>query len=253
MAERKYHKVIKCGNVVEIYTYDEKIIDKKLGQKGGRKEQGETIREDRKDEYRKQANYRARENIRRLVNANFGEGDIFFTLTFKENERNLQRANHEFKKFVQRVKRRQSDFIYVAVIEFQKRGAVHYHLVCNLNVAWDTREEREFQEREFAKLWGHGFCDLEAIRPLAGCDNIGAYLVKYLKKGFEDKRFDGRRRYLYSKGLEKPYELTIDDGKQKWVDTLESFYPWYTSSYSNIFTGQVQYREYNLKRLGMEE
>lgn len=250
--DRNYHKVIKCGNVVEIYYYEEKMINKKVAKQGGRKEKGKEGNKERKEEYKAQVNYRARENIRRLVNANFSEGDIFLTLTFRENLQDVERANKEFKKFVQRVKRRQSDFRYIAVIEFQKRGAVHYHVVCNLAVEWDSQAEREYQEREFAKLWGNGFIDLEKVRPLQGVDNIGAYLVKYLKKGFENDRLEGKRRYLYSRGLEKPKELTLDDGKQAWIDTLEGCYPWYTSSYGNIFIGQVQYREYNLKRLGME-
>jgi hypothetical protein len=249
---QKFHKVIKCGNVVEIYCYDERMLNKKVAKQGGRKEVGQSGSKERKEEYRSQVNYRAREAIRRLVNTNFGEGDIFLTLTFKDNIGDLERANKEFKKFVQRVKRRQESFKYIAVIEFQKRGAVHYHLVCNLRVDWGDRLEREAKEREIAKLWGQGFVDIEKVRSLVGVDNVGAYLVKYLKKGFEDSRLEGKKRYLYSKCLEKPKEMILADEKQKWIDTLESFYPWYTSSYGNVFTGQVQYREYNLKRLGLE-
>ncbi|GAI10009.1 unnamed protein product, partial [marine sediment metagenome] len=38
-------------------------------------------------------------------------------------------TNREFKKFIQRLRYQYGDFKYMAVIEFQDRGAIHYHMI----------------------------------------------------------------------------------------------------------------------------
>ena len=75
-----------------------------------------------------------RNNVRRLLCCNFSDKDKFFTLTFENNETDIQKCDKEFKKFIQRLKYtyKLKDFKYLAVIEFQERGAVHYHIICNL-------------------------------------------------------------------------------------------------------------------------
>lgn len=86
--------------------------------------------------------YRARNEVRRLINANVNRYSdemnnllkpVFLTLTFAENIKDLTAANREFRKFMKRlghfVAKDQAHVQYVAVPEFQKRGAVHYHLV----------------------------------------------------------------------------------------------------------------------------
>ncbi|MGM9458151.1 rolling circle replication-associated protein, partial [Lacticaseibacillus rhamnosus] len=70
--------------------------------------------------------------VRRLVLANFDAGSKFVTFTFAENVKDIDQANREWKKFVQRLRRRYGDFKYLSVIEFQKRGAVHYHMISDL-------------------------------------------------------------------------------------------------------------------------
>jgi hypothetical protein len=54
---------------------------------------------------------------------------MFTTLTFRENLHNIKEANYEFLKFIKRVKYKFGDFKYLAVIEFQDRGAIHYHMI----------------------------------------------------------------------------------------------------------------------------
>lgn len=94
----------------------------------------------------------------------------------------LRRANGEFAKFVKRLKR----YVgfspqYVAVPEFQKRGAVHYHLL--LNCPYIPADE-------LARLWGQGFVKVNAIDNV---DNLGAYVTKYMTKDNVDERLAGQR------------------------------------------------------------
>jgi hypothetical protein len=86
---------------------------------------------------------RSRSRLRRIVFVNFYAWkdkngytipSKFLTLTFKENIQDLKSANRHFTKFVQKINYDfRSSIIgslkYVCVPEFQKRGAIHYHLV----------------------------------------------------------------------------------------------------------------------------
>ena len=112
---------------------------------------------------------RTRTEIRRLVNSN-PQLNKFLTLTFAENITDLKTANYIFNKFILRMNYKYNNFEYLAVPEFQKRGAVHYHLLCNLPFI----EIAELQE-----LWGQGFVKINKIDDV---NNVGAYVSKYLGK-----------------------------------------------------------------------
>lgn len=80
---------------------------------------------------------------------------IFIILTFAENITNTETANYEFTKFIQRfnyeIIHKKSYLQYSVVIEFQKRGAIHYHVVFyNLPFVKDLKSK-------LLKLWGNGF------------------------------------------------------------------------------------------------
>lgn len=240
------YKIIKSGHIIEVYEYEKLALPERETQQeqnGGRHREG---KKERAEEYRATVNYRAREKCRRMINANFtNENDLFITLTYKENMQSVEQGNKDFKQFMQKMNRRfaPQKLKYLAVIEFQKRGAVHYHMLCNFPITWEGKQEREQRERELASIWGHGFCDIIDVKQV---DNLGAYLLKYMQKNFTDTRLNGKKRYLFSKTLVQP-EVIDDDRFEAILGTIEGLYPKYTSSYYNDFTGQVQYREYNLK------
>lgn len=190
------YRVIKSGHIVEIYKYQRSVshkVDdpffKSVG--GGRDKEG---KEERKGEYAATVNNKARNKIRRLINANFTSKSEFITLTYAENMQDIERASYDFKKFIQKLKRIQKDFKYVAVIEFQKRGAIHYHMLCNLKLEWSNLEGLQSLERDLAVKWGQGFVDIGYKEN----DNAGAYLIKYMTKDNIDERLSGKKRYFFS-------------------------------------------------------
>lgn len=189
------YKILKYGHVYEVMEYTGSFSARRLDDwnscKGGRDKEG---KEGRKMEYRQSVSHKAREKVRRLITANFNENDLFITLTFKENMTDVKQANYELKKFLQKMKRKQSDFLHVTVLEFQKRGAVHYHMVCNYRLRWESTEQLKEHERELAKTWTHGFVDIVDIKHV---DNVGAYLVKYMSKQNYDDRLEGNKRYFF--------------------------------------------------------
>jgi len=147
--------------------------------------------------------WRTRQQIRRLVDANvkrFGFEPVFLTFTFAENVTDVDTANAHFHDFVRRLNYHyRKSFEYLAVVEVQRRGAVHYHCIFfNMELAI---EEDERQTRAVATIWGHGFVDIERVR---SARKVGPYVCKYLDKAVHDPRLKGKKAFFTSRGLLRP-------------------------------------------------
>lgn len=123
-------QVFLCGNVIEKTEYERPLLRGLSSKRVGR-----SVSASKKDKEinRNKVLARNRRTVRQLVNSN-PDCNKFLTLTFADNLTDIDKANYQFKKFIERLKYRYSsiELKYIAVIEFQKRGAVHYHLLNNL-------------------------------------------------------------------------------------------------------------------------
>jgi len=101
----------------------------------------------------------------------------------------LQQANYEFKKFRQKLERfLGKKVVYFCVPEFQKRGAVHYHLLLDMPfVSWE----------KLSSLWGHGRIQIEQIRDKR---KAGSYLSHYINKDKSDIRYY-RQKAFFIQGM----------------------------------------------------
>ncbi|HNV63034.1 MAG TPA: hypothetical protein PKN54_08820 [Candidatus Cloacimonas acidaminovorans] len=175
---------------------------------------------------------RTRTEIRRLVNSN-PQLNKFLTLTFAENITDLKTANYIFNKFILRMNYKYNNFEYLAVPEFQKRGAVHYHLLCNLPFI----EIAELQE-----LWGQGFVKINKIDDV---NNVGAYVSKYLGKEMDERTF-GKKKFFRSQNLKQSVEL-LGYIAQKFVEKFLSLLtPVYEKVFKSDWIGEVEYFAYSL-------
>jgi hypothetical protein len=123
---------------------------------------------------------------------------IFITFTFKENITDLTVANKEWTKFILRFNKRHFKhgyLKYVGVPEFQKRGAVHYHVVF-FNLPYMTKIYDVIRQS-----WGLGFTLVETVK---STEHLINYVSKYLSKENFDQRLFGRKKYFASRGLFKP-------------------------------------------------
>lgn len=236
-------KVIVSGGVVEVYEY-EKPVFKGYESNGGRHKEAD---EEGKEKNRKDALRRARQEIRRIVNANVGAyGDQFtakfLTLTFGDNVTDLDYANREFKKFIKRLNyyafgTKEANLRYTVIVEFQKRGAVHYHVML-YNLPF-------MPVKEISRIWRHGHVWINKIDDV---DNVGAYVCKYLTKANDDDRLRGRKCYFNSRGLFKP--IVIEDEKK--AELIKKSLPKekkvVSVAYENDYTGVTIYEQYNLNR-----
>lgn len=253
-------RLIQAGNITEIIEYEKLVIvrDEKLNNKACSKI-GRSIKasEENQSKNREYIKYKARNEVRRLINANVYQHrdengtvytPVFLTLTFAQNLKDITQANKEFRKFIKRLgnyaAHDQAYIKYVAVPEFQKRGAVHYHLVM-FNLPY-------IKARIIEKIWSHGFIKINAIDEV---DNVGAYVCKYMTKEDDQDKLKGQKCYFTSRSINKPEEIkTLSDSKtgRKIKEMLNdlSEYKKYVTEQDSEYYGLIRYTQYNtLKKL----
>lgn len=204
---------------------------------------------------------RSKIELQRLVKTNEDIFKSFITLTFADNITDLDCANKKFDNWRRMVKRKKSDFAYVAVPEFQKRGAVHYHLLTNLDIKQNHDliiPQDKFSVKQLKKMtlhqrstcydvkyWNKGYSSVFNVKDI----NVVAYMTKYMTKDI-DNRLWGRRRYLSSQNLKKPKTSYIDLDTANTLDFmfyhkhLENFKINYENQYFNKYSNEViKFRE----------
>lgn len=241
-------KAVISGDIVEIYEYEKPIF---VGYEKLEKEKiqgrSSTASMEEKVLNRQRVQNRARRDLKRLINSNAGRhydketGELyspkFLTFTFADNVTDLDQANREWKKFRLRLEYRLKKKIeYVVVVEFQKRGAVHYHAVF-FNLPWTPA-------KLISQVWGQGFIKINRIEEV---DNIGAYVSKYMGKNVEDDKLIGEKSYFSSRGLFKPVELTDKESVENTASELKE-YQVYETTFQNDYVGLVRYRQFNIRR-----
>lgn len=228
------HKLVKSGNMLEIYKFEHPI---RYGHKS-RKTHGKRKKSKRSEEYRSRSIIRAVNKVRRLIHLNFTEKDKFITLTF-DNKRSFDIDNLEsclpyYQKFIRKLRAWYSDLAYITVPEFQKRGAVHYHILCNI----------PFIKKEvLQEFWPYGFSKPKAVKSTT---HLSLYLCKYLSKRFDDKRKKGHRLYYSSQGLKRSRVFYGSKAKvaSKYLKEGQSGALQYESEYKSTRNGVINYKQY---------
>lgn len=227
-------KVVVCGNVVELYTYEQPVVKSARPNHIGRAGQNATTGETKRMNREKVA-ARARQKIRRMANANFSNQSKFITLTFADNVTDLKIANREFVKARKRISRHlKTPLEYIAVVEFQKRGAVHYHVLMNCPY---------IEHETLARLWGHGFVKINRIDNV---DNIGAYITKYMTKDNLDERLAGQKSYFMSHNLKKPETITDSETIDEVLTDLDIKRVACSTSFDSEYYGTICYMQFVL-------
>ena len=199
------------------------IIDKLNNRKYS--EKGSISDEIREDNY-----HRSHELLLDLTYANYECFTSFITLTFKDNITDVNVANKEFNNYCLRVRKVFPNFMFLGVPERQKRGAIHYHFMCNIQCGkeykyytakgntkyiilapareklklWD-KEIKGYKYVDFYELpfWNMGFSSAFNLDMTDDTFNIAKYLSKYFWKNKDDSFF-GRKKILRSLNLKKP-------------------------------------------------
>jgi hypothetical protein len=178
----------------------------------------------------------------------------FLTLTFKENMRDKKEAQRRWNNLNRTISRDGKFTVLVKVLEVQRRGAFHYHLLVKIGedirtgfdwVAFKKaaeaynakdKEEGKRQTKIYATsatdhlrhLWGymrakcksHGFGRSE-LMPIEYPNNIGSYLGKYLNKDDQERENGTWANVELTKGMRRVSygrkEIKTHSAKFSWV------------------------------------
>jgi len=191
--------------------------------------------------------------FRRVVCSNLtaNENPLLITLTHKDNQTDLSESNRLFKLFIQRCRIKYGRaFRYIAVPEFQRRGAVHYHALF-----WGLPTElyyRERETRELANIWGNGYTDIILTD---GNQKLSSYLAKYMIKNLEDLRLWNQKVYFCSRNIKRPIVVsgldTFDFIEKDY--NLNALTPNVEKTYDTKWLGEGRYRLFDTSNLGNKE
>lgn len=244
-------KMIVTGHIIEVWHYEHDI---QVGKRQPKEplydlETGEIIVVSRKEKTLEQVRLdncrRSRNELRRLISANFSERSKFLTVTFRDGAvkdvHDVEECNKQFGLFIKRLKYETGeDLKYAAVIEFQDkygRGAVHYHVICDL---------KYIPYERLLEIWGLGGVWINQINHV---DNVGAYVTAYMTKDNLDDRLRGKKAYMTSRGnLTRPIKLYGYDALELEEEYCKDEQKVFTNSYISEHQGLVSYAEYNPKR-----
>ena len=255
---KKYtHKIIKCGDYYQVYYYhdlhskkdtsleplDQDFIFKK-----------ENLYRQRDQQFIEYKNIqRSKFQMQRLVKANENVFKTFMTLTFAENITDLKKAHHDFLIFRKQVKRalqkQKKEFFYIAVPEFQSRGAVHYHILSNIDIKNSTIIIPQNNKKNCydVKYWNKGFSSVFEVKDI----NVVGYMTKYMTKDIDNRLF-GHRRYYYSRNLLQPDVMYVDQDDIRensnilFAELMCDLN--YVHIYFDKFGNEIEYKEYKLRK-----
>ena len=172
----------------------------------GAKGEHRAKRQKRTPEYiEKQNQYQRTKTVRRLIKANFKEGDYWTTLTYKDKEgRQIKDVAADVQKFLKNIryqfKKLGVPCKYIYRIEIGSKGGIHIHLVMNRITDLDSHIQR---------YWTHGRT-FNALLDNGTYDKLAEYIVKQptdqqkkLLKTFDE---DVKKliRYSCSRNLDRP-------------------------------------------------
>jgi len=240
-----YTKVIKSGNIIEVYQYEKAPALRSYTRRRRHVQEKAADRGPVRPHKRRGDNLlRLRRGFIRLVRTNLvGDSNpAFLTLTMRSIV-SLEAAAARYTRFAVRLKKAfGSDIRYIGVPEFQKRGAVHYHVL-----VWGIPPDvivSERQERMIAALWGEGFVDCVLTD---GSLKLAGYLGKYMTKSLLDERLGGKRAYYASRNILRPDRfksaIILDHSQALWgVDNTLL----HTAIFPTQWLGQGRYYRYQL-------
>jgi len=232
-------KVVICGQSVYCYFFDKIIFEKR--EKNTESEKEKTVSDPMT------SFYRSKSKAEKIIKCNAWQWfhdykkpflPVFLTLTFADNVQDLTEANRKYSKFIQRLNyeifnEKKARLQYLGVVEFQKRGAIHYHVIFfNLPFIKNVYE-----------VWNEGRIDLKGVKSMRG---LTIYLSKYMVKEAEDGRLKGRKRYFTSRKIYRPIVIKNYLVAKRICDVLKDRLKC-KKSFEVDFIGEIDFYSYLLK------
>jgi hypothetical protein len=237
-------KLVKSGNLIEVYNY-EKSISQKIhsGRRKSFKQRDSRPLSSRPDNIRRRC-----KSFTRLVQSNLvgSVAPALFTLTVAERV-GIERGYEYLREFWIRLRQASISYSkYIAVPEFQKRGAIHFHLII-----WGLNEyvDQERNNRQIQNLWQRGFVDCIQSD---GSSKIAGYLAKYMRKSMFDRRLVGQKAYSASRSCLRSVSFSspavFNFSSEVFGIDLETALPVVDKQFNTQWLGSARYRLYVLDK-----
>lgn len=241
-----YTKIVKTGDILEIYEYERDLPERRHSarkQKPRISKAYKYISRRRPDNVR-----RLSKSFRGLVSANLTgtEKPLFVTLTMAQVVP-IKVAYKQYTAFCSRLRRYAGpQFKAITVPEFQKRGAVHFHmLLWQGSHSLDLENERN--TRFIQRLWQFGYVDCIQTD---GNLKIAGYLAKYMSKALQDYRLSGEKAYSATRNVMRPlhipYASAVNFSKELFGLDLLTDSPLHEKVFDTYWLGKGRYRKYNI-------
>lgn len=251
-----YTKAVISGSQIELYQFEKVPLN--LGRKTPTNRKNQRFKSQYSALFRTKANaFRSKKHFERIVYVALADrGRPYFCTFTMLSTCSIKKAYKEFTRFSYALKRKYPGSGYIAVPEFQQRGAVHFHALF-----WgiDELAKKERSNRSLQNIWGLGYVD---CRPTDGSPKLAKYLSKYMLKGLFDYRLLRQKAYCRSQNMLSPvsittetpgtlsialenlgYDHTIKDGKVNIVDIA----PNYTREFDTMWLGRATYSKFSLE------
>lgn len=105
----------------------------------------------------------------------------FITLTYKENHQNPEQTIEHIKQLIKQNKKHsttKNEAKYIYVMELQKRGAIHVHMIANQAFVTEINKNGY----RSIKYWPHGYSSILDIKDFDSNFKPYLYLFKYMHK-----------------------------------------------------------------------
>jgi hypothetical protein len=255
-----YKKIIKSGNVIEIYTYEK--TPRLTGRKHSLRKAPSHSRHPITIERRFDNIKRLRKGFIRLVRSNTGRGDpnALITLTMSAIV-DITTASRHFNQFTTKLRKAYgTNFRYIGVPEFQTRGAVHFHVLYwglpsnrieHEGPYWEGEDDIGKMDkiqrgtRFIQNLWAYGYVDCVSTD---GSEKLAGYLAKYMSKAMLDDRLLRKRAYYCSRNIYRPDHYThvaiVSEAELIWGKTPELVSE---RDFHSLWLGNANYKRIELK------
>lgn len=229
----RYAKIIQSGDLLELYEYEKEPTPKKPN----------TKRSKRYKKYKSDRHIaRAVANFRRKVRATLQLGTPYLLTLTMGDIVDIGVAFKLYTQFGARLRRVYGkEIAWITVPEFQKRGAVHFHILI-----WNLSHEAYLTERNTRRiqnLWGYGYVDIASTD---GSPKLSGYLAKYMSKAMHDDRLFGKKAYSCSRNTLRSVSINSQTAVAliKEEFSLETLPPTTDREYDTEWLGKARRRSY---------
>ncbi|MGT2959369.1 Rep protein [Streptococcus bovimastitidis] len=258
-------RIIRTSSYIEIWEYQSPIFSSDnteidtshvtLKEKQKRRKFDELTADEQEEKLKRISKNRknSKWKLQRLIDCNYDNKTSFLTLTTKENIKDRIEFNTMFDKFIKRLnyyiyhsKKRQLK--YIAVLERQKRGAWHAHILL-FNFPFVLHSS-------LLETWGHGAVRINKLDSLDDSSNAGRYVAKYMEKGIGQELLDslGKKAFYSSRNLNRPEELKLLTNENV-EDLIQTDDILYESTYNSkvfrkghLVNNEVKYRKIKIDK-----